>query len=108
MRWVLGVALAAHALAQTQPDAAAGRKIFESQCALCHGQTGGGGRGPALNRPKLTRAPDDAALRNLIQESISPDMPASWQLHPTELSGLASYVRSLRALPQDEPPEDPA
>jgi mono/diheme cytochrome c family protein len=56
--WVLAAALAVHVLAQA-PDAAVGRKIFESQCALCHGQTGGGGRGPALNRPKLDRAPDD-------------------------------------------------
>ena len=35
-RWVLGVTLATHALAQTHPDAAAGRSIVESQCALCH------------------------------------------------------------------------
>ena len=55
-RWVLGVALSACALAQAPPDSAAGRKIFESQCALCHGQTGGGGRGPALNRPKLEQS----------------------------------------------------
>ena len=66
--WVIGVVLAGCALGQTAPDTAAGRKIFESQCALCHGQTGGGGRGPALNRPKLDKAPDDEALRKLISE----------------------------------------
>ena len=38
--WVLGVALATHILAQTPSDVSAGRKIFESQCALCHGQSG--------------------------------------------------------------------
>ena len=25
-----------------------GKRIFESQCALCHGQDGSGGRGPML------------------------------------------------------------
>ena len=90
--WAIGVVLATHALAQTPPDAAAGRKIFDSQCALCHGQTGGGGRGPALNRPKLDRAPDDEALRKLISEGLR-DMPGAWQLHPDEVAGVAAYVR---------------
>ncbi len=104
-RWVLGVILSVHALAQTQPDAAAGRRIFESQCALCHGQTGGGGRGPALNRPKLERAPDDETLRKLISEGLR-DMPGAWQLHPDEVAGVAAYVRSLGALPQEKIPGD--
>ena len=103
--WLL-VAFAAHAFAQS-PDAAAGRKIFESQCALCHGQTGGGGRGPALNRPKLDRAPDDDALRKLISEGLR-DMPGAWQLHPDEVAGVAAYVRTLGALPQEIVPGDPA
>jgi len=104
--WILCVAFAAHAAAQSPPDAAAGRKIFESQCALCHGQTGGGGRGPALNRPKLERAPDDKALRELISDG-SGDMPGAWQLHPDEVAGVAAYVRSLGALPPEIVRGDP-
>src|SRR5258708_17120217 len=98
--WAIGVILATHAVAQTHPDAAAGRKIFESQCALCHGQTGGGGRGPAVNRPKLDKAPDDEALRKVISEGLR-DMPGAWQLHPDEVAGVAAYVRSLGASPQE-------
>ncbi|MBZ5621515.1 MAG: c-type cytochrome [Acidobacteriia bacterium] len=105
-RWTLAVALASQALAQTEPDPAAGRKIFESQCALCHGQTGGGGRGPALSRPKLAKAPDDAALRSVISEGIPPDMPGAWQLHTSEVSSVAAYVRSLGALPPEILPGD--
>jgi putative heme-binding domain-containing protein len=100
-RWILAAALGSHAVAQTAAGPAAGRKIFESQCALCHGQTGGGGRGPALNRPRLSKAPDDAALRSIITDGIPPDMPAAWQLHPSEVSGVAAYVRSLGALPPE-------
>jgi cytochrome c oxidase cbb3-type subunit 3 len=105
--WAIGMVLATHALAQTSPDAAAGRKIFESQCALCHGQTGGGGRGPALNRPKLDKVPDDEALRKLISEGLR-DMPGAWQLHPDEVAGVATYVRSLGSLPQETVPGDSA
>jgi len=100
--WVLGLTLAWHAWAQDT-----GRKIFESQCALCHGQKGGGGRGPALNRPKLEKAPDDAALRKLIEEG-SGDMPGAWQLHPDEVAGVAAYVRSLGELPPETVPGDAA
>jgi putative heme-binding domain-containing protein len=99
---VLGLALEGHAWAQE-----AGRKIFESQCALCHGQRGGGGRGPALNRPKLEKAPDDAALRALIVDG-SGDMPGAWQLHPDEVVGVAAYVRTLGAMPAETVPGDAA
>jgi len=105
-RWVLVVTLVVCARAQTQPDAGVGRKIFESQCALCHGQTGGGGRGPSLTRPKLSRAPDDAALRTLISNG-SGDMPGAWQLHADEVVSVAAYVRSLGALPPEVIPGDP-
>jgi cytochrome c oxidase cbb3-type subunit III len=105
--WVLGLALSACALAQTPSATTAGRGIFESQCALCHGQTGGGGRGPALNRPKLEKAPDDEALRKLISEG-SRDMPGAWQLHPDEVVSVAAYVRTLGALPPEKVPGDAA
>ena len=103
---MIAAALSFAALAQPAPDVAAGRRIFESQCALCHGQTGGGGRGPALNRPKLEKAPDDDALRKLI-ENGSGDMPGAWQLHPDEVAGVAAYVRSLGSLPPEVVPGDP-
>jgi cytochrome c oxidase cbb3-type subunit 3 len=106
-RWVLVVALIVCARAQAQTDAGAGRKIFESQCALCHGQTGGGGRGPSLTRPKLNRAPDDDALRTLITNG-SGDMPGAWQLHADEVVSVATYVRSLGRLPPEVIPGDSA
>jgi cytochrome c oxidase cbb3-type subunit III len=90
------------------PDLAAGKKIFESQCALCHGQTGGGGRGPSLNRPKLNKAPDDEALRKVISDGIDPEMPGAWQLHPHEVTSVAAYVRSLGTVPPETLPGDPA
>ncbi len=72
-----------------------GEKLFVSQCALCHGITGNGGRGPALTRSKLDRAPDDEALHKVIENGIPPEMPGAWQLSPREVSAVAGYVRSL-------------
>src|SRR5437870_2652238 len=103
--WII-VAFTSCMFAQT-PDVNLGRKLFESQCALCHGQTGGGGRGPALNRPKLNKAPDDEALRKVISGGIEPEMPGAWQLHAREVASVAAYVRSLGAVPPEVLPGYP-
>lgn len=105
-RWLLAALAYSTALAQSS-DEALGRKIFESQCALCHGQTGTGGRGPGLNRPKLIHAPDDEALRTVISDGIRPEMPGAWQLNPHEVSSVAAYVRSLGTTPPEQLAGDP-
>jgi putative heme-binding domain-containing protein len=93
--------------AQTNaPELDSGRKIFESQCALCHGQTGTGGRGPSLNRPKLDKAPDDEALRKAISDGLAPEMPGAWQLNAREVANVALYVRSLGKVPPELLPGD--
>jgi putative heme-binding domain-containing protein len=104
-KWMLGL-LAMNAIAQVTADLPAGKKIFESQCALCHGQTGTGGRGPGLNRPKLGKAPDDEALWAVISNGIEPEMPGAWQLNEHEVHSVAAYVRSLGALPPEALPGD--
>jgi putative heme-binding domain-containing protein len=104
-QWLILLCLAIPLAAQN--DLTAGRKIFESQCALCHGQTGGGGRGPALNRPKLDKAPDDEALRRVISNGFDREMPGAWQLNPREVAAVAGYVRSLGALPPEPLPGNP-
>lgn len=106
-KWLVGGLLMVSALAQV-PDASVGKNIFESQCALCHGQTGTGGRGPSLNRPKLSRAPDDEELWKVISNGIEPEMPGAWQLNVHEVYSVAQYVRSLGAIPPEVLPGDPA
>ena len=85
-----------------------GRKVFESQCALCHGQDGSGGRGPNLRRPKLDRAADNAALRKVISRGIEPAMPGAWQLSPREVASVAAYVEKLGTVSVEPVPGDPA
>jgi putative heme-binding domain-containing protein len=103
-KWLLTALLAMNAIAQ---DTAAGKKIFESQCALCHGQTGTGGRGPSLHRPKLTKAPDDETLWKVISNGIEPEMPGAWQLNKREVYSVGEYVKSLGAIPAEVLPGDP-
>ncbi len=38
---------------QTPEDLERGRRLFERQCARCHGMSGAGGTGPALTSPVL-------------------------------------------------------
>jgi len=87
-------------------DLTTGRKIFESQCALCHGNTGTGGRGPSLNRPKLNKASDETGIRKVISDGIPPEMPAAWQLSQREVASVAAYVHSMGAVPPEQIPGD--
>jgi len=89
-----------------QPDLAAAKIIFESHCALCHGIDGGGGRGPSLRQPKLLHAPDDDALKSLIENGIPPEMPEAWFLSKEEIANVAAYVRSLGNVPSEILPGD--
>ncbi len=89
-------------------DLTIGRRIFDSQCALCHSPDGSGGRGPSLRRPKLRKAPDDDALRKAIADGLPPEMPGAWQLSIREVASVAGYVRSLGKLAIEEIPGDAA
>ena len=58
------------ALALPAQSLETGRRIFDSQCALCHGADGSGGRGPSLRKARLKKAPDDAALKKVIADGL--------------------------------------
>ncbi len=91
------------AFAQTRPaapagpnDPAAGRRIFDAQCAWCHGNEGDGGTGPNLHG-RLRHATNLASIADIIVNGIpGTDMP-SFRLGLTERSTrqAASYVMSL-------------
>ena len=98
---VLLVALTTVVALQAAPQTSAadivqGKKLFDGMCSRCHGVDGTGDEGPALNRPTLTRAGTDDALREIISEGI-PDrgMPRVRRLTSSETNQLVAYVRSL-------------
>lgn len=95
-------------LAAATPDLARGKRLFEGQCARCHGMQGGGGLGANLRRARLRHAPDDKTLANLIQKGISgTGMPGIFALSEDELHDVIAYVRSLGRVPAEPLPGDP-
>ncbi len=95
--------------ALTPEDLARGKKIYNGQCALCHGIDGVGGRGPALTRAKLDRGAKNEELFKVILEGIpGSEMPEFWMLTESEIWQVAGYVRSLGRVAAVRLPGDPA
>lgn len=92
---IFGIAGFYAAGAQSSADGPLGERLYLTQCAMCHGQKGEGGRGPTLARPKLLHAPDDEALRNVISGGIAGAGMPGTRLIDAELRELAAYVRKL-------------
>jgi mono/diheme cytochrome c family protein len=96
-------------------DAEAGRELFRSRCAACHGEDGKGGVAVALNQEGfLDRAGDRFILNTLIHGRRNTAMPGWPHLDPRSLDGLISYTRSwhgaipgqdMMVLPADDPEE---
>lgn len=81
-------------------DVERGRRLFGTNCAVCHGPAGAGGRGANLAQHNLSRAPDDQALFLVIRQGIpGTEMPPGWWiLNDHEMWQVAAYVRSLGRL----------
>jgi len=103
MRRVLGTVIfsAGLLIAQSRSDSTAqdlarGKRLFEGQCAVCHGITGTGGKGANLAQPRLRRATSNQQLFAVIQDGIEgTEMPEGWQMTDREIWQVAGYVRSL-------------
>src|SRR5262249_53402698 len=90
------------------PDQARGKRLFEGQCARCHGIQGGGGTGANLRRPKLRHAADDESLFNLIRNGLpGTGMPFTFAMTDNEVRDVIAYVRSLGRIPPEPLPGDP-
>jgi len=100
------VAPASRALANADADAAMARvkddsgvdvkKIFGTQCGLCHGDygmtLGGRGGGPRLAGTKL----DHEGVKKRIHDGKTGMMPSfKKMLKPEEIEALATYIKSL-------------
>jgi cytochrome c oxidase cbb3-type subunit 3 len=87
--------------------AAPGERLFQTDCAHCHGLRGEGGVGPPLAVPRLSRAPDQPALVKVIQHGIEgTEMPAALRT-PGQIAALAAWVRALGKRPVEKIPGDP-
>jgi putative heme-binding domain-containing protein len=87
----------------------AGRKLFATGCAACHGADGQGGRGPNLREKVFWHPLDDGTLYNVIRKGVpGGGMPAA-DLPDDQVWQIAAFVRSLTAPAIDAAvPGDPA
>src|SRR2546426_1567379 len=94
----------AGAFCQTRPlsralphDLTAGKRIFDAQCAWCHGTEGAGGSGPNLQRTSLPHASTDASLVPIVRTRIPGTEMPNFALSLTDRMAwqTAAYVRSL-------------
>src|SRR5580704_12466248 len=98
--FVIAASLSAQAPPPTSSaDLLPGRRIFEGQCAPCHGIHGEGGRGPTLHVSRLRHAPDDAALADLLQNGIPGTGMPGFFLSEGETAQVSAYVRGLGTQP---------
>jgi cytochrome c oxidase cbb3-type subunit III len=78
-----------------------GERLFQSQCAGCHGPKGEGGSGPTLATPTLNRATTEQLLLKVIAEGIpGTEMPRS-RLDRAQIKQIADFVRQLGQLPPE-------
>jgi cytochrome c oxidase cbb3-type subunit III len=86
-------------------DLQTGQKLFDGQCAGCHGPNGEGGRGAILAQPRLRRAADDESIFRVIRFGIrGTEMPGGHALTTRETWQVAAWVRSLgRIAPEAVP-----
>ncbi len=77
-------------------DLAEGKRLYNAQCALCHGIDGSGGYGPSLLRPTFVRAADDAGLMAILRAGIPGLMPGFGDANGVRRTWqLAAFVRAL-------------
>ncbi len=89
----------ANPFADDAAAAAAGKVIYDSTCAGCHGGGGIGGAGLPLNRT-LSRAADEAGIFRIIREGVADTkMPAFPALSDENTWRIVSYISSLGASP---------
>lgn len=83
----------------SQDDLARGQDLFQEHCAVCHGPSGEGGRGPALAMPRLAHAQTDEELTWLIQYGVPGSAMPESRLEDDEIKHVAAWVRKLGQLP---------
>jgi len=80
---------------------AIGARLFDTNCAGCHGTNAVGGSAPVLNSQEFLKSTSDAQITNLIASGVpGSEMPAwslafSGTLTDEQIHQLTTYLRSL-------------
>src|SRR5438552_7718073 len=92
------------------PEAiAAGKKLYEETCQICHGGDARGGRGPALAAGDFLHGGEDGQIFQNIREGIAGTQMPGFDLLPNEVWQLITYIRSLSGtIAQEKVSGDPS
>jgi cytochrome c oxidase cbb3-type subunit 3 len=88
-------------------DLIVGERLFARNCAVCHGPSGEGAKGPALAVPRLSRPTDFESLGTIVRRGIEGTEMPSTRLTETEVRAVAGWVLSLGERPLERGPGDP-
>lgn len=78
-------------------DLLAGKELFISKCAACHGQNGEGGVGPNLTDKYWLHGGDIQSIFKTVKYGVPSKGMISWesQLVPKEMQQVSSYIYTL-------------
>ena len=74
---------------------ALGQSIYAARCAICHGPTGAGGTGPALDGGMVDKYPDARAQELVVALGRNAMVGFGDQLTPDEISAVVVYTRAV-------------
>ncbi len=90
----------------SRANVAAGQRLFQRNCVLCHGGNATGGRGPDLTRGFFRRGNSDEQLFDIVQGGLA-DAGMPWLgLNDRNTWQVISYLRSLNAAGGGDVPGD--
>jgi putative heme-binding domain-containing protein len=78
----------------TQTEIDAGARVYNSQCAGCHGPNGDQISGIDLRRQQFRRASSDEDLARAISNGVPGTGMPPFALQPAELTGVIAFVRA--------------
>jgi cytochrome c oxidase cbb3-type subunit III len=77
-------------------DVETGRRLYAGRCGHCHGQSGEGGRGAALNTGRFRHGGSDRELFLTVRNGIpDTEMPGGFGFPDAEIWRMVAYVRQL-------------
>jgi putative heme-binding domain-containing protein len=77
----------------SQEDIAAGNRVYNAQCTLCHGRDGDQVSGIDLRLGVFRRASTDEDLARVITSGTPAGMPP-FRLQPSDLTGIVAFIRA--------------
>ena len=78
----------------SQADVDAGTRVYNAQCAQCHGPNGDQVSGIDLRLGRFRRASSDEDLSRVITTGVASVGMPPFALQPAELTGIVAFIRA--------------